>query len=142
MYIFFLPTLFLDFMEQDVNGNEPFSVLQSRLLYRSCMATGKYVLIFCNNILLYIFNSCVDEIDMAGLKPLLELLDQIGLPYLEFTTKNSRRKHLSLSQLLAGVHKYLSLEYLFAITVEPNPKNRTVNRISLSKPTGSIMFPA
>lgn len=80
--------------------------------------------------------------DMAGLEPLLKLLDEIGLPYLEFTTKNTRKKDLNLSQIVAGLHKYLSLEYLFAINVEPNPKNRTVNRISLSKPTGVTVFPA
>lgn len=129
-------------MEQDDNKNESFSVLQSRLLYRSCMATGEYVLMFYNIMLLEIFNLCVDEMDVAGLKPLLNLLDEIGLPYLEFTTKNTKKKYSNFSQTIAGVHKYLELEYLFAMNVEPIPKNRTVNRISLSKPTGLIVFPA
>lgn len=129
-------------MEQDDSANEPNSVFKSRLLYHSCMATGKYVLIFCYIILLEIFNSCADEMDEAGLQPLLDLLDEIGLPYLEFTTKNTRKKYSNFSQTIANVHKYVALEYLFELSVEPNPKNRTVNRISLSKPTGSALLPA
>jgi len=80
--------------------------------------------------------------DAAGLRPLIQILDQIGLPHLGFTTKNSRKKYSNLSSTLASVKKNLNLDYLFTTSIEPDPKNRTVNRIALSKPRDSNLFSA
>lgn len=75
--------------------------------------------------------------DAVGLLPLLKILDQVGLPYLGFWPKKSKKKSSDLSSTLANIKKYLNLEYLFTTTVEPDPKNRTINRIALSKPNDS-----
>lgn len=78
--------------------------------------------------------------DAAGLGPLIKILDQIGLPRLGFTTKNSSKKYSNLSSTLARIKKNLNLDYLFATSIEPDPKNRTINRIALSKPRDSNLL--
>lgn len=78
--------------------------------------------------------------DTAGLEPMLNILNQIGLPHLGVPTKYSRAK--SFSSILANVKKHLNLDNLFMTSVEPDPKNRTLNKIYLGKPSGNIVFPA
>lgn len=81
--------------------------------------------------------------DVAGLKSLVQLIDTIGLPYLGITSKNShRKKDSSLSSMLAGIKKRLNINYLFATSVEADPKNSTVNRLYLAKPRDLNVFPA
>lgn len=78
--------------------------------------------------------------DAVGLKPMIEILKKIGLPPLGFPFKYSRR--IDYSTILANVKKYLNLDYLFLMSVEPDPKNSTVNKIYLSKPRNNNIFPA
>lgn len=82
--------------------------------------------------------------DAAGLKSLVQLIDTIGLPYLGITSKNSHRKKdsTSLSSILAGIKKRLNMNYLFAMSVEADPKNSTINRLYLAKPRDLNVFPA
>lgn len=85
----------------------------------------------------------LDEMDAAGLNSLLKLLDQIGLPHLGVTPKSSsNKKDLNLSTILAGVKKYVNVDFLFTTSVDTDPKNRTNNRITLSKPRDTNMYPA
>lgn len=83
--------------------------------------------------------SCLGEIDAAGLEPLLLLLRQIGLPTLathhQYLSKN-------VSKYLAGVKKIINYDYIFTTSIESDPKNRTANRITLSKPNDVHLFPA
>lgn len=83
--------------------------------------------------------SCLGEIDAAGLEPLFHILRQIGLPTLamhhQYLTKN-------LSKYLAGTKKIINYDYLFTISVDSDLKNRTFNRITLSKPNDVHLFPA
>ncbi|VVC39609.1 Hypothetical protein CINCED_3A013094 [Cinara cedri] len=112
-------TFIRDYMEKNDDDNDPYALVQSRQLYRSCMAT--------------------DEIDAAGLKPMINILTEIGLPHLGIPIKHSKKN--SLSSILAKVKKYLNLDYLFSTTIDPDTKNRTLNNISLSKPRNINIFP-
>lgn len=107
-----------DFMEKEDNDDDPYSVSQSRLLYRSCMAT--------------------DEMNTVGIKQLVQILDQIGLPYMGLST---RVKSSSFSSILAKLKKIINLDFLFVTNVEADMKNRTANRISLGKPRDINIFP-
>lgn len=81
--------------------------------------------------------------DSAGLKSLVQLIDTVGLPHLGISSKNSFRKNdLNLSLILASIKKHLNLNYLFATSVEADPKNSTNNQIYLGKPRDSNIFPA
>lgn len=112
-----------DFMEKEDEDTEPYSVSQSRLLYRSCMAT--------------------DEMDVAGLKQLFQMLDIIGLPHLGVTFKDTdKKKNFNLSSILASIKKHLNLNYLFMINVEADRKNSTKNLIYLGKPKERNWFSA
>lgn len=83
--------------------------------------------------------SCLGEIDAAGLEPLLLLLRMIGLPTLvthhQYVSKD-------LSKYLAGVKKIMNYDYIFTTGIESDLKNRTANRITLSKPNDVHLFPA
>ncbi|XP_060854532.1 endothelin-converting enzyme homolog isoform X5 [Rhopalosiphum padi] len=105
-------------MEKEDNDDDPYSVSQSRLLYRSCMAT--------------------DEMNAVGIKQLIQILEKIGLPYMGHST---RMKSSSLSSILAKLKKQINLDFLFVTTVEADTKNRTINRISLGKPRDINIFP-
>ncbi|XP_025196930.1 membrane metallo-endopeptidase-like 1 isoform X2 [Melanaphis sacchari] len=107
-----------DFMEREDTENEAYSVSQSRLLYQSCMAT--------------------DEMNKNGINKLVQILDQIGLPHMGLYTKI---KSPSLSPILAKLKKYINLDFLFVTNVDSDTKNRTTNRISLSKPRDINIFP-
>lgn len=81
--------------------------------------------------------------DAVGLKPLFDILDTVGLPYIGIATKSPYKpKNTSLSSILAGLKKYLNLNYLFMSSVEADPKNSTNNRIYLGKPRDANVFPA
>ncbi|XP_050432624.1 neprilysin-11 isoform X2 [Adelges cooleyi] len=109
------------YMEKEDSDSEPYSVMQSRQLYRSCMAT--------------------DEMDAKGLKPLIAILDKIELPRVGIISK--KKNNVTTSGLLARAKRYLNMNFLFYMSVEPDPKNRTINRITLSKPSESFdSFPA
>lgn len=84
-----------------------------------------------------------DEMDKAGLESLVELLDDIGLPYLiGYTAKNStKKKNENLSSILAKIKKKINFDYFFNTNVDSDPKNRTINRISLAKPRDTNLFP-
>ncbi|XP_050537862.1 neprilysin-11-like isoform X2 [Daktulosphaira vitifoliae] len=110
------------YMEREDLDSEPYSVSQARLLYRSCMAT--------------------DEMDSKGLKPLIDILDKIELPRIGIMNKKMRES-ASTSRLLALAKRYVGVSHLFQAGVLTNSKNRTYNRITLSKPSSTTdMFPA
>lgn len=76
----------------------------------------------------------------VGMKSLLKLLDKIGLPHLGVNT-NCSTNSSDLTLILAGVKKYLNLDYLFTISVEPDFGNETINRITLKRPRHTDIFP-
>ncbi|XP_060862387.1 neprilysin-1-like isoform X2 [Metopolophium dirhodum] len=110
--------LIRDFLERDEDDTENYSVSKSRILYRSCMAT--------------------DKTNTDGIKQLVQILDKIGLSDTGLSTKI---KSSSFSAMLARLKKSINLDYLFTTNVEPDTKNRTDNRISLSKPKDTNIFP-
>ncbi|VVC39613.1 Hypothetical protein CINCED_3A004548 [Cinara cedri] len=114
-----------DFMEKEDFDDDPYALSQARLLYRSCTAT--------------------DEMDAAGIQKMFQFLNQIGLPYLGFTQNNSSSgqtdSSTNISLILANVKKQLNIDYLFSTRVAPYSKNRTLNKITLSKPMDNNMFP-
>lgn len=84
----------------------------------------------------------LDEMDAAGLNQLIEIMDKIGLPHLGLPTKNAgKKKNVNLSSVLAGAKKHISLDYLFTTDIDTDPKNRSINQISIGKPRGSTVFP-
>jgi len=74
----------------------------------------------------------------VGIKQLVQILDQIGLPYMGLST---RVKSSSFSSILAKLKKIINLDFLFVTNVEADMKNRTANRISLGKPRDINIFP-
>lgn len=105
------------------------------------MATGTInIVLFIGKIYLFYFYKFIyitylDEMDKAGLKVLVELLNKIGLPYLGMNINRTLNKKDSyLSPILANIKKILNIQFLFATNVEVNYKNHTVNLISLRKP--------
>lgn len=78
--------------------------------------------------------------DLSGLKSLMEVLDQIGLPRVGFNTKNST-KPFDLTSILANIKKHLNMDHLFSTEVFPDKKNQTINRIFITKPIDSFSFP-
>jgi len=74
----------------------------------------------------------------VGIKQLVQILDQIGLPYMGLST---RVKSSSFSSILAKLKKIINLDFLFVTNVEADMKNRTANRISLGKPKDINIFP-
>lgn len=80
--------------------------------------------------------------EAAGLDPLFKMLDQVGLPHFGFNIKNSKKRDSNLSILYANIKKYLNIDFLFSVSVDTDTKNRTINRISLSKPKELNIFPA
>ncbi|KAL4122253.1 hypothetical protein QTP88_014620 [Uroleucon formosanum] len=107
-----------DFLERDDTENENYSVSKSRILYRSCMET--------------------DKMNTDGIKQLVHILDKIGLSDTGLSTKI---KAQSFSAMLARLKKYINLDYFFTTNVEPDTKNRSINRISLAKPKDTNIFP-
>lgn len=81
--------------------------------------------------------------DLVGIQLLVELIDNIGLPDLiGYNLKNStKKKNQNLSSILANTKRKINLDYFFITSVEPDPKNRTINRISLGKPRDINLFP-
>lgn len=73
-----------------------------------------------------------------GIKQLVQILDEIGLPYMGLST---RMKPSSFSSILAKLKKIINLDFLFVTNVEADMKNRTANRISLGKPRDINIFP-
>jgi len=73
-----------------------------------------------------------------GIKQLLHILDKIGL---SDKGLSSKIKAPSFSAILARLKKYINLDYLFTTNVEPDTKNRSINRISLAKPKDINIFP-
>lgn len=86
-----------------------------------------------------------DKIDASGPTSLFELLDKIGLPHLGFHLNNSEDNtayYTNLTPILAGIKKYVNIDYLFQISVEADSNNKTINRITFSKPSDEdIIFP-
>jgi len=82
--------------------------------------------------------SYLDKTDTDGIKQLIEILDKIGLSDTGLSTKI---KSSSFSAMLARLKKLINLDYLFTTNVEPDTKNRSTNRISLSKPKDTNIFP-
>lgn len=84
------------------------------------------------------FISCLAEIDAAGLEPLLSILKQIDLPsFGSHHHSNSK----NIAKYLANIKKTINYDTLFVTSVESDPKNRTINRITLAKPSDMHMFP-
>lgn len=89
---------------------------------------------------------CLDEMDTAGIKQTLQVLDQIGLPHLGFTPEQysygRNYSRLLISSILANVKKHLNKNCLFSTGIEPDGKNRTINKMTLRKPDGSELISA
>ncbi|XP_022173796.1 neprilysin-2-like, partial [Myzus persicae] len=110
-----------DFLERDDVDDEPSSVSKSRRLYRSCVATT------------------IDRTETAYImKQLIQILDTSGLP---FNVIINRQKASNISSILARLKKRMNLDYLFMVNVQSDTKNRTLNRITLSKPSATDVFP-
>ncbi|XP_022176698.1 membrane metallo-endopeptidase-like 1 isoform X3 [Myzus persicae] len=110
-----------DFLERDDVEDEPSSISKSRRLYRSCMATA------------------IDRTKTEYvIKQLIQILETSGLP---FNVIINRKKASNISSILARLKKRMNLDYLFMVNVQSDTKNRTLNRITLSKPSATDVFP-
>lgn len=79
--------------------------------------------------------------DTLGLGPMMKVLDQIGLTETGFCYRNNSKINLDLTSILANVKKYLNMDHFFTTGVYPDTKNETVNRIFVTRPTNSFIFP-
>ncbi|KAK7603104.1 hypothetical protein V9T40_003103 [Parthenolecanium corni] len=83
-----------------------------------------------------LYNSCMDTDSMndKGLAPLYDVLRQIGLPTKSPLIYPSSK--FNWVKTAAKMKRVLNMDFLISVNIFADPKNRSINRISVSKSSG------
>lgn len=80
----------------------------------------------------WVYNIFSDNMNAKGVGPLTEILRKIGVSQ---SPLSKLGKHFEWEKAAAKMQRILNVNFFISVDVMPDPTNRSVNRISISKPS-------
>ncbi|XP_031634015.1 neprilysin-11-like [Contarinia nasturtii] len=114
-----------DVIEANETANDPESVKQSRIFYRTCMNT--------------------EQMDALGLKPALQYLRSFHLPNypsvtLEMFQSNASNANFDWIESVAEIKKVTGVDIIIGFSFLPDFKNHSISKILFSMPSQKSIF--